>query len=227
MKAFRKKFPDLDMVYFGDRANCPYGDRPSEEIRDLTAAGIKRLFDQGATIVVIACNTGAAHAIRYLQNEVYPAGCGKQVLSVTVPGAEKAAESGCTKIGVLATKATVASGVYGERIRLANPNAHVEEVAAPGLVNLIEAGSHDLVTMREILDMHLRKFSPDIETLVLGCTHYPIIRKEISDAWGRIHGKAIPIIDPADEAAERFETYLKRHPEFRMTFGGKEERFWS
>ncbi|MFZ4461110.1 MAG: glutamate racemase [Patescibacteria group bacterium] len=128
---------------------------------------------------------------------------------------------------MLATKATVRAGVYSERIKLLDPTIQVQEISAPGLVNLIEADSHDKVTIRELLDIYLRKFSPDIDALVLGCTHYPIIQNEIAKAWKKIYGKPIEIIDPAEESAKRFTSYLKRHPEYRMTQGGSEHIFFS
>ncbi len=98
---FRKRFPEFDYVYFGDRANCPYGDREDEEIVDLTERGVEKLFDQGAEIVILACNTATVHAIRYLQQVRFPH---KKVLGVTIPGAERIVESGYRHVGVLATE---------------------------------------------------------------------------------------------------------------------------
>ncbi len=98
---FRKRFPEFDYAYFGDRANCPYGDREDEEIVDLTERGVEKLFDQGAEIVILACNTATVHAIRYLQQVRFP---DKKILGVTIPGAERIIESGYRHVGVLATE---------------------------------------------------------------------------------------------------------------------------
>jgi glutamate racemase len=144
MSAFRALHPELDMVYFGDRANCPYGNRPPEEILELTLAGVARLVEAGCVIIIIACNTAAAHAIVSLQNEVYPPRSGIKILGVTVPGVEAAlqamermtedSESSSVSrqtIGVLATKVTVNAGVYTRKIKNCFAQARVIEIAAP------------------------------------------------------------------------------------------------
>ena len=160
MAEFRALYPELDMVYFGDRVNCPYGDRTPEEILALTLVGVARLVEIGCVIVIIACNTAAAHTIVYLQNEVYPPGSGIKILGVTVPGVEAALRiltvfsseysrsnslypmpeaSGsqvllplvsCT-IGVLATQVTVDAEVYTRKIQDMVADAQVIEIAVP------------------------------------------------------------------------------------------------
>ena len=227
MKRFRSKFPELDMVYFGDRANCPYGDKSGNEIRSLTERWVAFLFEQGASIVIIACNTGAAYAVRPLQNTLRTSWSSKQVLSVTIPGAEKAVEMGAKHIWVLATKATVDAHVYQCHIELLDPSVSIQEVSASGLVNILEAEARDVGKIREILAHSLTQFSPEIDTLILGCTHYPMIQAEIAQTWQQIHGTEIHIVDPAEEAAERFTSYIQRHPEFPLTYGGKETIFFS
>ena len=125
MAAFRSRYTELDMVYFGDRANCPYGDRTPEEILAFTLAGVAKLVEAKCVIIIIACNTAAAHAIEHLQNNVYPPGSGIKILGVTVPGVEATIDShadimlelSCAinnkdplsfaTIGVLATQVTV------------------------------------------------------------------------------------------------------------------------
>lgn len=144
MSAFRALHPELDMVYFGDRANCPYGNRSPKEILELTLAGVARLVEAGCVVIIIACNTAAAHAIVYLQNKAYPPGSGIKILGVTVPGVEAALEAmgrmiedsesssaSCQTIGVLATKVTVNAGVYTRKIQSNFAQAQVIEIAAP------------------------------------------------------------------------------------------------
>lgn len=226
MRDFQNVLPGLDAVFYGDRTNCPYGDKNHEEIRDLTIRGVEVLVGKGAKIIILACNTAAAHAIRYLQNEIYPKGSGIQILGVTVPGAEITIEKGAKSIGVFATKATVASGVYTERLRLLDETVQVCEVALPGLVNAIENGKTEFDDIHPIIKDGIASLPEELDALVLGCTHYPLASKAIGTALQNRYKREIPIIDPAKVAAERFITYLERHPEFGVSFNGKTEIHW-
>jgi len=95
MEEFRKIFPEYDYLYFGDRARCPYGDLDEDTIRRYTEEGVELLFQEGAEIVILACNTATAHAIRYLQQERFP---DRKILGVTIPGAERIIENGYGKV---------------------------------------------------------------------------------------------------------------------------------
>lgn len=223
MQAFRELHPEWDMEYFGDCANCPYGDRPHDEIIQLVVHGVEGLVDAGCTIVVLACNTAVAHAVQYLQNERFPNGSGIKVLGVTLPGAEKVAELGYRNVGVLATLATVHNRAYRDRVNVLDPNIRITEIAVPGLVNLIEAKQRDAAGIHALLENAISQFEPNTEALVLGCTHYPIVRDEIVDLWKKVHGTEIVIVDPGMEAAKKFGDYLKRHPEFELSKGGTEK----
>lgn len=219
---FRKRHPAYDYAYFGDRANCPYGDKEDEAIVDLTEKGVAKLFDEGAEIVILACNTATVHAIRYLQQVRFP---GKKILGVTIPGAEKIVESKYRHVGVLATEGTVRIRAYKERVHILDDSVSVHEIAAPELVPLIEAGITEGIDIRRALAPKLAEFV-DIEALVLGCTHYPLVRGEIESLLPNV-----TIVDPGAEAALKFGTYLERHPEIetrigrggtlRMTFSGE------
>lgn len=208
LSEFQKVFPDVEMILEMDRANAPYGEKSWEEIRTLTRAWVDRLFARGADVVVLACNTASVHALRWLQREVYP---GRHILGVTVPGAEAVVEWGYKKIGVLATEATVRTRMYKERVHILDDRVIVEEVWAPGLVDLIEQGITEWEEIEVLLSHYFEKFSPDIEALVLGCTHYPLIRESILHAWKTIHHKKAPvIIDPGAEAARKFRGWCLR-----------------
>lgn len=201
---FRKRFPDFDMAYFGDRDNCPYGGKTDAEIKDLTEAGVETLFSMGSEIVILACNTATVHSIRYLQQVRFP---DRKILGVTIPGAERVVEGRYRKIGVLATEGTVRIRAYKERVHILDDSVHVHEIAAPELVPLIEAGMTEGPEIDAVLAKHLEEFE-DVEALVLGCTHYPLVRESLE----RI--TSIPsIIDPGAEAAEKFGAYLERHPD--------------
>ncbi len=209
MDAFQKEFPDITMILEMDREHAPYGDRSDSEICELTYTGVQRLFDRWADIVILACNTASVHALRPMQQQVF---VGRHILGVTVPWAEAVVDGGYKKIWVLATEATVRTRMYKERVHILDDSVIVEEVGAPGLVPLIEQG----IMMGEAIDILLReylsRFSHDIEALVLGCTHYPLIRTSIDNIWTEVHHTKTPdIIDPGFEAAKRFNGWMRRH----------------
>jgi glutamate racemase len=208
MEAFRKEFPDIVMILEMDRANCPYGGRSRDDIRELTAAWVQRLFDRGADVVIIACNTASVNALCWMQQERFR---GRHILWVTVPGAEAVVDGWYHHIGVLATEATVRTRMYKERVHILDDSIRVEEIGAPWLVPLIEQGiiSGDAISV--LLRDYLWQFSPDIEALVIGCTHYPLIRESIEQAWNEVHHTKIPdLIDPGEEAAKRFRGWMER-----------------
>jgi glutamate racemase len=250
MAEFKALYPELDMVYFGDRANCPYGDRAPEEILTLTLAGVARLVEAGCVIIIIACNTAAAHAIVYLQNVVYPHGCGVKILGVTIPGVEAALEFAefvgknsrlspipLHTIGVLATQVTVNARVYSRKMQEHISDAQVIEIAVPWLVDLIESGATiwtagqitlaldpSMITeIQTLLHQQLSLFAPELTgltlpiTLVLGCTHYPLVQEHIEQVWREIYGVPVELINPGRAAAEEFNSYLMRHAEFSLS----------
>ena len=128
--------PEYDYLYLADSARAPYGTRDSESILRFSVECVRFLFDHGAQIVIIACNTATAHAIRPLQQEFFP---DKKILGVTIPGAEKVVEAGYKKIGVIATSSTVKQKAYKERVHILDASVIVQELDAPLLVPLIEA----------------------------------------------------------------------------------------
>jgi glutamate racemase len=129
---------------------------------------------------------------------------------VTVPWAEAVVEWWYRHIGVLATEATVRASMYRERVHILDDSVIVEEVGAPGLVPLIEQGITTWHIVEDLLVEYLSQFSPDIEALVLGCTHYPLIRESIERVWHDRYQKLPDIIDPGVEAAGKFRCWLER-----------------
>ncbi len=208
------------MEYFWDSKHCPYGDRPSPEIKSLVISGVESLIDRGCTIIILACNTAVAQTIRYLQEEKYPKGSSIKILWVTLPGVEKVIESKWKRVGVLATQSTIRNGAYRDRIHKLNRTIDVTEVAIPGLVNLIEDPQRDHLAIERMLTEALIKFQSNTEAMVLWCTHYPIVEREITAIWKSIHKTDIEIVDPGKEAALRFGDYLKRHSEFQLSKWG-------
>jgi glutamate racemase len=212
MEEFQKLYPSIEMILFMDRENAPYGGKTWEEIRSLTKRGVDSLFSEWADVVILACNTASVHALRWLQQEIYP---GKHILWVTVPGAEAVVQGWYKKIWVLATEATVRSQMYKERVHILDDTVIVEEIAAPGLVPLIEKWMIDGPEIERHLENYLSEFSPDIEVLVLGCTHYPLIESEIEKVWySTIIDQTdhhLDFINPGKEAAKKFLPWWVRH----------------
>jgi glutamate racemase len=217
MEAFQREYPEIEMILEMDRANAPYGHRSWEEIREFTKRWVEKLFARWADVVILACNTASVHALRWLQQEVY---IGRHILWVTVPWAEAVVEWGYRKIGILATEATVRTRMYRERVHILDDSVIVEEVAAPWLVPLIEQGIVSWPEIEKLLALYLSEFSRDIEALVLGCTHYPLIRESIEKVWESIWGNlSLEIIDPGVEAARKMKGWMERHEGYTNAFG--------
>jgi glutamate racemase len=208
MEAFQKEFPHGEMILEMDRENAPYGDKSWEDIRFLTKNGVEKLFARWADVVILACNTASVHALRWLQQEIF---IGRHILWVTIPWAEAVVEEKYRKIWILATEATVRIRAYKERVHILDESIIVEEIGAPGLVPLIEQGITSGFEIETFLRQYLFQFSPDIDALVLGCTHYPLIQESIEKIWQDIHYNSWPhIIDPGRESAKKFHQWLAR-----------------
>ena len=136
LAAMKKRFPEWSYLYHADYEHCPFGEKTPEEIQMYTIAGVQKLFNAGATIVILACNTASAWTLRKIQAETFP---DKKVLGVTIPGAEKVIELGIKNVTVFATEQTVKSRTYAERVRILDSDTIVDEVALSGdLVRAIE-----------------------------------------------------------------------------------------
>lgn len=224
LKELQKILPEYSYIYLGDTANAPYGKRSKQRVRELTEAGVLFLFQKGATVVLIACNTASTDSLRFLQ-EKYPE---KKILGVLIPAVETAlASSRYGNIGMIGTEHTVDSGNFEKEIQKKSPaffrptekdsrnmrfqkTPTLSSVAAPLLVPLIEEGWTDKPETKSILKKYLISLkSHHVDTLILGCTHYPILEKLIS----RKMGKNCTIINSGKSQAEKFQKYLKNHPE--------------
>lgn len=164
LESFKKYFPHLEILLEMDREHAPYGDRGASEIRDLTRTGVGKLFDRGADVVILACNTASVHALRWLQQEVFP---DQKILGVTIPGAERVVEDGYKKIGVLATQATVQIRGYRDRVHILDDQVEITEVACTGMVPLIEQGIVSGEPIDQLLHGYLAQLPSDIEAIVL------------------------------------------------------------
>jgi len=223
LRAFEARLPDQAFVYLGDHANAPYGDRPAEEIRRLTMAGVERLFDEGCDLVILACNTASAVALRWMQEKWLPfAGPEQRVLGVFVPVIEALTgrnwgylgpptPARVKRVALFATEATVASGAFTRELRLRATGVEVLETSCPGLVDALEGGQRGLAEeIAELAVQHALKTMPFPDAAVLGCTHYPLVE----DAFRDVLPDETEILSQPEIAAESLADYLVRHPRF-------------
>jgi glutamate racemase len=228
LRALVARLPERTFLYLGDHGHAPYGEREDAEIIELTRAQVTRLFDRGCRLVLLACNTAAAVALRRLQQDWLPGAYPeRRVLGVFVPMVEAVAEvpwhletapAGAPRepatVGVLATRRTVASGAYPREIAKRAPQIRVVQQACPGLVNLIEAGAAPAELEAAIAE-HVADFMAQLEgavpdSVILGCTHYPLVAGTFAAALPE--GPRLP--SQPELVAESLAAYLTRHPEF-------------
>lgn len=189
-----RQLPHESIIYFGDTARVPYGPKSPDTVRRYSREITTFLHEQGVKAIVVACNTATAHALSMLQDELP-----LPVVGVVEPGARAAVGATHTRrIGVIGTAGTIASGAYERAIHAIAPDAHVAVQACPLLVPLVEEGWLDSEATRIIADEYLAPLrSEHIDTLVLGCTHYPLLRSLLSE----MVGSGVQLIDSAQETA--------------------------
>lgn len=241
-RALVERFPAADLIYLADQAHAPYGGRGGEEIVDLTKAGVSRLLDAGADLVVLACNTASAVALRRLQQTWMPGvrralGRPVNVLGLIVPTIEAAtglpweheAERRGDKIekldvvGVFCTVATAGSRVYEIEIDKRRQDIAVFSEACSGLAGMIEAGAAR-ADLAAVVRAHALALKARIgrwpDRAILGCTHYEII----ADLFREALPAATPLIHQPSATADALERYLQRHTEY--VAGGSGARVW-
>jgi len=208
LRHFLRVLPERSFIFLGDSGRAPYGGREPDAILDFAEQAVERLIEEGARLIVVACNTVSCVALRHLQRLYCGPESGLRILGVTIPGAEIAVKTSINHIGIMATKRTVESGTYITEIRKLG-NQKVSQRAAPLLVPLVEEGWEDTPMAREAISRYLADL-PGIDTLLLGCTHYPLLMR----AFEEVTPKGIKILDPGPWIADRLKDWLKRHPEF-------------
>lgn len=212
MKGILKELPDYDYIYLGDTARVPYGNRSKEVIFEFTRQAVEFLFKNDCQLIILACNTASAEALRKLQQEYLPANYpDRKILGVIIPTAEETIlKTKNKKIGVLATEATVDSNAFEREIKKLDSEIEVYQNACPLLVPIVENGEHNA----EIADISLKKYlkpllAENIDTLILGCTHYEIMEDKVKD----IVGNDIEVISESKIVAKKLKEYLERHNE--------------
>ena len=217
-QAIGRRLPEHDLLYLGDTLRVPYGGRSQAAIHGFVAQALAYLFEHGCHLVVLACNTASAEALRKTQREVlprlYPE---RRVLGVVIPAAEAVAKLGARRVGVLATRSTVASGAYAREIERHAPGALVRAVAAPLLVPLVE--NDGLKYADPVLDDYLATVG-DVDALVLGCTHYGMLKERIRART------AATVLCSEEIVPESLADYLRRHPEHDERIGRSGERLY-
>lgn len=214
LKEIRERMPEYDYLYLGDNARAPYGSRSFDVIYEYTWQAVQALFDRGCPLVVLACNTASAKALRSIQRKQLPLlDSGKRVLGVIRPSTEALGELTQTgHVGILATEGTVKSQSYLIELQKFAPDVAVSQHACPMWVPLIENGLYDtpggIYFLQQDL-VALLEQDPKIDTILLGCTHYPILE----DLLRKLLPPHIRIIAQGSLVADRLEDYLFRHPE--------------
>lgn len=228
-QAIAARLPDLPLVYLGDNAHAPYGVRTADDIYGLTCAATERLWAEGCDLVILACNTASAAALRRMQESFVPPG--KRVLGVFVPLIEALTERQwgdnsppreveVKHVALFATPATVASRAFQRELAFRAIGVDVEAQPCGGLVDAIEDG--DEILAEALVRSHveaLKRRMPHPQAAILGCTHYPLMQKAFQDALG----PQVKVFSQADLVAESLADYLIRHPE--MVGPGTASRF--
>ena len=198
-----RQLPDESLVYFGDTARVPYGPKSPDTVRRYSREIAAFLLGEGVKAIVIACNTATAHALSALQAEL-----AVPVVGVIEPGARAAVSATRARhIGIIGTVGTVKSGAYERAIRALDPEVRTTARACPLFVPLVEEGWVDHEATRLVAEEYLAPFrEAGVDTLVLGCTHYPLLKPLIA----RVLGDSIRLIDSAEETAAETARQLAR-----------------
>ena len=219
----RSLMPQYDYLYLGDNARTPYGPRSFEVVYEFTLQAVKKLFELGCPLVILACNTASAKALRTIQQTNLPfIDPTRRVLGVIRPTAECIGELTQTRhIGILATTGTIKSESYLMEVHKLFPDVTVTGEACPMWVPLVENNEYHSEGADYFVQKHIHqllKKDPKIDTLILGCTHYPLLMGKIR----QFTPSHIRIVPQGEYVASSLQDYLKRHPEMdiRCTKGG-------
>ncbi|MCE8524056.1 glutamate racemase [Ruegeria pomeroyi] len=221
LEAAQKRLPEVEFLYYADSAHAPYGVRTPEDIFQLTRAAVHDLWNRGCDLVILACNTASAAALRRMQEEGVPPG--KRVLGVFVPLIEALTERQwgdnsppreveVKNVALFATPATVASRAFQRELAFRAIGVDVEAQACGGVVDAIEEG--DLILAEALVRSHvdaLKRKMPYPQAAILGCTHYPLMEPIFQDALG----PDVRVFSQGNLVADSLADYLERHPNMR------------
>jgi len=214
LRNFVDTFPMYDYIYLGDNARAPYGNKSFELIYEYTLEGVKYLFDSGCELVILACNTASAKALRTIQQNDLPLlAPQKRVLGVIRPSTEEIgvlSKSGV--VGILGTEGTVNSMSYVIELEKSSPAVKVIQQACPLWVPLIEEQAYNTPAGKLIIESDIARLfaqNANIDVIVLACTHYPIIKSIIDE----IIPNGVQVLSQGPLVADKLKDYLLRHPE--------------
>jgi glutamate racemase len=231
MKEILKKLPQYDYLYLGDNARAPYGNRSFETVYRYTLQCVDWFFRQGCPLVILACNTASAKALRSIQQNDLPVMSSShhgtnRVLGVIRPTTEIIGNFSKTrKIGILATSGTVASESYLIEIQKFFPDVTVYQEACPMWVPIVENNEYDKPGADYFVKKHIDNIlskDKDIDTLLLACTHYPLLKPKIAQAAP----PSVTIISQGEMVADSLVSYLSRHPEIEQRLTRKQARLF-
>lgn len=219
-----QKMPAYDYRYFADNAHVPYGTKTPGEIYELTKQAVTFLFHHDCDLVILACNTATTHALRTLQQHYLPAHFpNKKILGIVRPTTEMISEAHHQIVGVMATPATVSSAIFQTEVQERNPHITVIQQACPLLVPLIESPKSSITTLHTVLKEYLDPLlKQNIQSLILGCTHYELIVDQIAE----IIGPSIPIVKQGSITAYKLQEYLHKHPELEQRLAKNKRRIF-
>lgn len=202
--AIKRLLPNESFVYFGDTKHSPYGDKSEETIKQYSEEITNFLLSQDCKAIVIACNTASAVAYSYLKDK-HP---DIPIINVVDPVVAHVGSKINSKVGIIATRATTKSGIYPKKLKRLNPKLHVASAATPLLVGVVEEGFMNTKVSEGAIEAYLgsKKFS-DVTTIILGCTHFPLLQKEIESFYG---GRA-EVVDSPELVAHYLKMELAKH----------------
>lgn len=227
LKEIVKALPQYDYIYLGDNARTPYGNRSFETVHEYTLQCVKWFFEQGCSLVILACNTASAKALRTIQqNDLPKLDAAKRVLGVIRPTTEVIGNFSQTKnIGVLATQGTVSSGSYPIEIQKFFPKVKVYQEACPMWVPLVENNEHTTPGADYFIQKNLRQIfgkGKDIDVLLLACTHYPLLKEKIQQYLPT----GVQLVSQGEIVANSLADYLQRHPEIEEKCSQQSKRIF-
>lgn len=213
LHGIRQLLPEYDYLYLGDNARAPYGPRSFDVVYEFTRQAVVKLFEMGCHLVILGCNTASAKALRTIQqNDLPKIDPERRVLGIIRPTAEVIGNLTTSKhVGVLATEGTIKSESYDLEIHKLFPDIKVSGVACPFWVPLVEYNEADSpgadYFVKKRIDEIMRK-DPDIDTIILGCTHYPLLMPKIL----KYLPAGVRVVPQGEYVAESLKQYLERHP---------------
>ncbi len=220
VRALMERLPGYDMIYFGDTARTPYGTKSRETVIRYSIENTDFLLENGASVIVMACNTASSVATETILNRY-----SVPVFEVITPAVAQALQvSTGLNLGVIGTRATISSGIYEKKLKIKNKKARVFSSPCPLLVPLVEEGWMNKPETRMIVKKYLHPLKTrQIDTLILGCTHYPLLKKIIQEKAG----KRVKIIDSSLAVAGSIKNYVENNPEVNDLLAKKgETRFF-